>query len=102
MIYLVNDIVHHKRSTFISKHLNLKLSVPTTSFVNIQKPERKEWSKSFNNETRLHDVKVLKKINPANFEAVIFINKGHMIFNKIQPAKKIINYISDLVNKYYS
>jgi len=101
-IYLVNDIVHHKRSTFISKYLNLKLSVPTTSFVNMQNPEKKEWSAAFNNETRMRDIKVLKNNNPTNFEAIIFINKGHMIFNKIQPAKKIINYISDLVNKYCS
>ncbi len=85
----------------------------------MQNPERKEWSKSFNNETRTLDIKVLREStlspnrlsfmkvvlqnnNSTNFEAIIFINKGHMIFNKIQPAKKIINYISDLVNKYYS
>ena len=95
-IYLINDVIHHRRSIFCSKHLKLNFSVPTTSFVNIQKPEGKELSKSFNNKTRLHDVKVLKDYNPTNFKAFIFINKGHMIFNKIQPSKKIINYINDL------
>ena len=97
-MYKINDVCHHIRSTFISKHLNLKLSVPTTAFVNIQKPEGKEWSKSFNNKTRLHDVKVLKDYNPTNFKAFIFINKSHFIFNKIQPAKKIIKYIDNLIN----
>ena len=95
-IYLVSDVIHHRRSTFFSKHLKLNFSVPTTSFVNIQKPEGKEWSKAFNNKTRLHDVKVLKDYNPTNFKAFIFINKSHHIFNKIQPAKKIINHINDL------
>lgn len=98
-IYLVNDVIHHRRSTFISKHLKLKLSVPTTSFVNIQKPEGKEWSKSFNNETRLREIKVLKDYNPTNFNAFIFTNKSHYIFNKIQPAKKIISYINNLKKK---
>jgi len=96
-IYLVNDVVHHKRSTFLSKHLNLKLSVPTTSFVNIQKPEGKECSDSFNNKVRLREVEVLKNKNPINFKAFILVNKGHWIFNKIQPAKTIINYIGNLI-----
>lgn len=95
-IYLVNDVIHNKRSVFISKYLKLNLSIPTTSFVNIQKPEGSEWSKYSNNKTRLRDIKVLKDNNPTNFNAFIFTNKSHYIFNKIQPAKKIINYINDL------
>ena len=35
-MYLINDICHNVRSTFFSKHLKLKLPVPTLSFVNIQ------------------------------------------------------------------
>ena len=97
-MYKINDICHHIRSTFISKHLNLKLSVPTTAFVNIQKPEGKEWSKSFNNATRLAEVKILKKNNPENYIAIIFENKTHMIYDKIYPAKKIIKYIDNLIN----
>ena len=98
-ILLIDTIIHYKRSAFISKHLNLKLSVPTTSFVNIQKPEGKT-SLEFNNKTRLHEVKVLKDNNPTNFDAFIFVNKTHYIFNKIQPAKQIINYINNLVKNY--
>jgi hypothetical protein len=94
-IYLINDIIHHKRSTFISKYLNQQLSVPTTSFVNIEDPE--ENNKYSNNKMRLLDVKLLQENNPTNIKAFIFINKGHMIFNKIQPAKKIINHINDVV-----
>ena len=66
--------------------------------MNIQKPEGKEWSKSFNNATRLAEVKILKKNNPENYIAIIFENKTHMIYDKIQPAKKIIEYIDNLIN----
>jgi len=96
-MYKINDVCHHIRSTFISKNLNLKLSIPTTSFVNIQSPEGKEWSKPFNNSTRLNEVKILEKNNPKTFKAFILKNKGHMIYNKIQPAKIIINYIKNII-----
>ena len=95
-MYIINDVCHHIRSTFISKNLNIKLSIPTTSFVNMQSPEGKEWSKSFNNNTRLNEVKILEKNNPKTFKAFILKNKGHMIYDKIQPAKMIIKYIKDL------
>lgn len=94
-MYKINDVCHHIRSTFISKNLNLKLSIPTTSFVNIQSPEGKEWSKDFNNSTRLNKVKILEKNNPTMFKAVMMTNKTHMIFDKIQPAKVIIKYIKN-------
>ena len=97
-MYKINNICHHIRSTFISKHLNLKLSVPTTAFANIQKPEGKEWSKSFNNATRLAEVKILKKYNPENYNALIFVNKNHYIFDMIQPAKEIIKQIKLIIN----
>ena len=95
-MYKINAVCHHIRSTFISKNLNLKLSIPTTSFVNIQSPEGKEWSKPSNNNTRLNEVKILEKNNPKTFKAFILKNKGHMIYDKIQPAKMIIKYIKDL------
>jgi hypothetical protein len=41
-------------------------------------------------------VKILEKNNPKTFKAFILKNKGHMIYNKIQPAKMIIKYIKDL------
>ena len=97
-MYKINDICHHIRSTFISKHLNLKLSVPTTAFVNIQKPEGKEWSKSFNNATRFAEVKILEKYNHKNYNALIFVNKNHYIFDMIQPAKEIIKQIKLIIN----
>ena len=40
-MYLINDVCHHIRSSYFSTHLNLKLAVYTTSFVNLQKPEKK-------------------------------------------------------------
>ena len=98
-IYAVDSIVHHIRSTFISKHLRLKLPVPTTAFVNIDRPERKAtWSKAFNNETRLREVEVLKKANPGTYEAVVLVNAGHYIFNKVQPAKTIVGHIQRVVS----
>ena len=92
----INDVCHHIISTFISKHLNLKLSIPTTYFVNIESPEGKEWP-DFTNECKLNEVKILKKKNPKIFNAVMMTNKTHMIFDKIQPAKMIINYIKNII-----
>jgi hypothetical protein len=40
----------------------------------------------------------LEKNNPENYIAIIFENKTHMIYDKIQPAKKIIKYIDNLIN----
>ncbi len=65
-MYAINDVCHHIRSNFFRKHLKLELHVPTISFVNIQKPEKNEWAKDFNNKTRLNEVKILTKYNPMN------------------------------------
>lgn len=98
-IYALNSRVNHIRSTFISKNLKMKLAVPTTAFVNVDRPERKAtWSKSFNNETRLREVEVLKKANPGTYEAVVLVNAGHHIFDKVQPAKRIIGHIQRVVS----
>lgn len=83
------------RTLFIRNKLNLKLPVRTISFVNIQKPEKSEYSLEFNNETRLREIEILKNKNPQNFSAYIFENKTHYIFNEKQPAKKIISVIRD-------
>ena len=59
-----------------SKHLNLELP-------NIYNPAIHKWQKD-NNKNRLNEIKILKKLNPENYEAIIFENKSHMIYNKIQ------------------
>ena len=98
-MYLINTINHYIRSSYFSKHLKLKLSVPTTSFVNIQKPEKDdEWAKDFNNKTRLNEIKILKKHNPDKYKSFVFVNKTHYIFDNIQPAKKIIKYIKTIIS----
>jgi len=96
-MYLINDVCHHIRSTFFSKHLKLKLSVSTLAFVNIQEPEKDERSKDFNNKQRLIEVKILEKNNPSKYKAIIFTNKTHYIFNKIHPAKEIIKQIKSII-----
>ena len=96
-MYLINDICHNVRSTFFSKHLKLKLPVPTLSFANIQKPELDEWSKEFNNHRRMGEVKILKKHNPDNYTAIIFTNKTHYIFDQIEPAEEIIKQIQSII-----
>ena len=93
LLFLTNYI----RSLFISKHLKIELPVPTLAFVNIQKPEKDEWSEDFNNKLRLAEVKILEKNNPDNYKAIIFTNKSHYIFNMIQPAKIIIKQIKDII-----
>jgi hypothetical protein len=69
--------------------------VPILAFVNMQKPEKDEWSETFNNKTRMEDIKILKKHN--NYKAIIFTNKTHYIFDKIQPAKAIIKEIKKII-----
>ena len=74
--------------------------MPTLAFVNIQKHEKDEWSKDFNNKRRLEEVKILKKHNKTshNYKAIILTNKGHYIIRKIQPAKAIIKEIKHIIN----
>ena len=75
-IYKINDVLHHIRSTFFSKYLNLRLPVPTTSFINIQKQEKDdEWSKDFNNKNKLSETKILKKYNSDIYQAIVFTNQ---------------------------
>jgi hypothetical protein len=97
-MWKINGIQNYIRWVFMSKHLNnLKLPVPTTAFVNIQTIEGDEWSTEFNNKRRLAEVKILKKNNPSNYKAIIFTNKSHYIFDKIQPAKAIIKVIKSIM-----
>ena len=98
-MYLINYVCHNIRSSFFSNHLKLELEVPTLAFVNIQDPEKDEWSKDFNNKQRLEEVKILKKHNNDNYKAIIFTNKSHYIFNNVQPAKEIIKQIKNIINK---
>jgi hypothetical protein len=97
-MYKINDVSHHIRSTFFSKHLKLRLPVSTTSFINIQKPEKNEWSKDFNNKNKLSEIKILKEHNPDKYEAVIFTNQTHYIFDNIEPATKIIKKITKILS----
>ena len=96
--YKISYLNNYIRSLFISQHLKLELPVPTLAFVNIQKPEKDEWSKDFNNKRRLEEVKIVKKNNPSNYKAIIFTNKTHYIFDKLQPAKAIIKQIKHIIN----
>ena len=97
--YKINSLNNYIRSLFISEHLKLELPVPTLAFVNIQKPEKDEWSTDFNNKRRLAEVKTLEKNNPDNYKAIIFTNKTHYIYDKIQPAKAIIKEIKNIIKE---
>ena len=93
-IYYLNGYI---RALFISQYLKLELSVPTLAFVNIQKPEKNEWSSDLNNKLRMNEIKILEKHNPEKYKAIIFTNKTHYIFNMIQPAKQIIKEIKNIL-----
>ena len=83
--------------TFICLILNLQgCKVDTTSFINIYKPCKFNWQEN-NNNNLLQEIKILQKINPDKYTPIIFENKSHMVFNKIQPANKIIKYIENLI-----
>jgi len=91
----IRDLNTYIRAQFISKHLNLKLPIPKTAFVNIKNV--KEEKDLINNKQKLAEVKILKKNNSSNYKAIIFTDKTHYIFDKIQPAKAIIKVIKNIV-----
>ena len=93
-IYYLNGYI---KALFFSQHLKLKLPVPTLAFMNMQEPEGDSWSEEFNNKRRMAEIKILTKHNPDNYKAIIFTNKTHYIFDKIQPAKKIIKEIKNII-----
>jgi hypothetical protein len=93
----ISNINNYIRTLFISKNLKLQLPVPTLAFVNIQKPEGYEYPKDFTDNKRIIEAKTLEKLNPENYKAIIFINKTHYIFDKIQPAKAIIKEIDNII-----
>ena len=76
--------------------MNLELSVPTLAFFNIIKPVTTEKDLDKNKE-RLEDIEILTKHNPKKYKAITFFNKGHYIFNMIQPAKEIIKQIKSII-----
>lgn len=91
--YKINYINNYIRTLFIQKNLKLRLSVPTIAFINLQEPEKDEWSDDFNNKRRIQEMNILKKINPINYIPYIFKNKTHYIFNKKSASNKIITII---------
>ena len=93
---LLVEIIYYIIYKFYNKHLNLELLVKTTSFINIENPTEYKWQKD-NNKNRLNEIKILKKLNPDNFSSIIFENKTHMVYDKIQPAKQIIKYIDNII-----
>jgi len=98
-IYKINYVNGYIKALFISQHLKLELPVPTLAFVNMQVPEGNTWGTDFNNKLRREEVKILKKHNPENYKAIIFTNKTHLIYDKIQPAKAIIKEIKNIIKK---
>jgi pimeloyl-ACP methyl ester carboxylesterase len=99
-MFRVNDAQHHIRSNFFKKHLRVKFKVPVTAFVNVQEPEKKEWSKDFNNATRLEEIRELARYNtPDMYKAYILRNASHYVFDKVAPAKKIIKVIREVIRE---
>ena len=96
---IVENTIYYIIFKFYNRHLDLKLPIKTTSFINIENPEEYKWQKD-NNKNRLNEIKILKKLNPDNFSVIIFENKTHMVYDKIQPAKKIIKYIDNLIKLF--
>lgn len=97
--YKIDAINIYIRSIFIHENLNLKLSVPTIAFINIQEPEKDEQDEIFNNKRRLQEMNILKRINTSNYIPYIFKNKTHYIFNKKSAANKIINIIKNYLSE---
>jgi len=58
-----------------------------------------DWQKN-NNNNRLYEAKILQKTNPENYTPIFLINKSHMVYDKKQPANKIIKYIINIISEY--
>ena len=87
-MYQINNIAHHIRSTYFSKHLKLQFPVPTLTFVNMQKYKKGEVSDFHNNKSIRDEIKILKKYNKINYKVIIFKNQSHYIFNNVKPARR--------------
>ena len=81
-----------------SKKIKLIFKIKTTSFINIDEPAKYSWQKD-NNNNRLYEIKILQKMNPENYIPIIFTNKTHLIYDKKQPANKIIKYIIYIISE---
>ena len=81
-----------------SKKIMQIFTIKTTSFINIYKPPKYKWQKD-NNNNRLNEIEILQKTNPENYIPIIFTNKTHMIYDKKQPANKIIKYIIYIISE---
>jgi len=94
-INYIRTVSAYLRTIFISKKLKLNLPVKTTSFVNIQKPQKTP----FYNKKRINEIKILKKINPKNYKAIVLINKTHKVFNKKSTIKhkSVISHIENII-----
>lgn len=96
LISILTNIHIYVRLLSAVKYLKLEFSIPVTSFINIE-TDNKTNLVTFQNKTKLEEIELLKKDNPDTFTSIIFTNKTHYIFNKIQPAKQIIKYIKNLI-----
>ena len=81
------------------KKIKCQFYTPTTSFINIYEPTTEDWQKD-NNNNRLYEAKILQKTNPENYNPIFFLNKSHMVYDKKQPANKIIKYIINIISEY--
>ena len=97
IFYIINISIYNI-FLFISKNINTKFDVPTTSFVNFQIPTHPKAKLLGFPENKKNEIKLLKKYNPDKFKAFTFINKTHKIFDNKQPANKIIKYIKTIIS----
>jgi hypothetical protein len=95
----IRTLSAYLRTIFISKKIKLKLPIKTTSFVNIQKPQKTP----FHNIKRRNEMKILKEMNPENYEAIVLINKKHNVHNKKSTIKhkSVISQIKNIINNNY-
>ena len=98
-INYIRTLSVYLRTIFISKKLKLNLPVKTTSFVNIYKPQRTP----FVNKRKKNEMKILKEMNPENYESIVLINKTHQVFNKKSTIKhkSVISHIENIIYNNY-
>lgn len=92
----LDNFICEKKLYLLNKYLshNLILSIPTTSFINIDNPAIHKWQ-VVNNKRRQKEANILYKHNPDTYKYITFVNASHYIFNKSLFCNKIIKYVSD-------
>ncbi len=95
LAYNIFAIGHHCMTSWVCENMSHTLTVPTLSFITIEKKQSSQIG-PLSNVERKREVKFLTKHNPKKFKAVTLNNASHCVFRDTQPTDVIMEGISKL------